>query len=67
MLYRYAAFQLASARAGLLVVALFLLTPTAWTSITGILSEPLYLFVSLAALHFHATRDHARIGRVQSS
>jgi hypothetical protein len=56
MLYRYAAFQLASVRAGLLVVALFLLTPTAWTSITGILSEPLYLFVSLAALHFHATR-----------
>src|ERR1700682_117120 len=66
MLYRYAAFQLASARAGLLVVALFLLTPTAWTSITGILSEPLYLFVSLAALHFHATRldsDPAAGGR----
>jgi hypothetical protein len=56
MLYLYAAFQLASERAGLLVVALFLLTPTAWTSITGILSEPLYLFVSLAVLHFHATR-----------
>lgn len=56
MLYRYATFQLESARAGLLVVVMFLLTPTAWTSITGILSETLFLFVSLAALHFHATR-----------
>jgi type IV secretory pathway VirB3-like protein len=56
MLYRYAAFQLASVRAALLVVVMFLLTPTAWTSITGILSEALFLFLTLAALHFHATR-----------
>jgi hypothetical protein len=56
MLYRYAAFQLQSARAGLAVVVFFLLTPTAWTSIVGILSEPLFLLVTLAALHFHAAR-----------
>jgi hypothetical protein len=56
MLYRYASAQLSSTAAGLLTVLLFLLTPTAWTSIVGILSETLFLLVTLAALHFHATR-----------
>jgi hypothetical protein len=54
--YRYAALQLGGNAAGFLLVAAFLLTPTAWISIKGILSEPMYLLFSLAALHFHATR-----------
>jgi hypothetical protein len=56
MLYRYASFQLGSTRAGLAMTVAFLLTPTAWTSVLGILTEPLYLLVTLGALHFHAAR-----------
>ncbi|HET7731381.1 MAG TPA: hypothetical protein VFK48_15235 [Usitatibacter sp.] len=41
---------------GVLLAALFLLAPTAWTSIKGILSEAMFLALSLFALHFHATR-----------
>jgi hypothetical protein len=56
LLYRYAGFQLGDARAGLAVVVFFLLTPTAWASILSILSESLFLLITLAALHLHATR-----------
>ena len=56
MLCRYASFQLGGTAAGLAMTVAFLLTPTAWTSVLGILTEPLYLLVTLGALHFHATR-----------
>lgn len=56
VLYRYAGMQLGGTRGGLVAAVLFLLTPTAWASMIGILSETLFLFVSLAALHFHGTR-----------
>jgi hypothetical protein len=55
-LYAFASRELESARAGLLVAALFVLTPTAWISILGVLSESLFLFISIAALHFNAAR-----------
>jgi hypothetical protein len=42
--------------AGAMAVAAFLLLPTAWIGIKGILSESLYLLVSFAALWFHAAR-----------
>lgn len=58
-LYAYASRRLASPIAAALLVALFLLTPTAWISIQGILSESLYLLLSLAALWLHATRLEA--------
>jgi hypothetical protein len=54
LLYRYAALRLGSSRAGALLALLFLLTPSAWISMRGILSETLYLALSLAALLFHA-------------
>ena len=44
----------AGGRAAALVVALFLATPTAWLGELGILSEPLYLLLSFAALAWHA-------------
>ena len=56
LLYRYASRVLEGNAAGLLVVALFLLTPTAWISIRGILSESAYLFCSLLALLYHEAR-----------
>ena len=46
----------AGRRAAALVVALFLVTPTAWVSELGLLSEPLYLLLSFAALAWHARR-----------
>jgi len=52
----YAARQLGSNRAGVLVALLFLLTPTAWVSIKGILSESMYLFVSMCAIAYHEAR-----------
>jgi len=60
LLQRYAAARLRSDRAGLAIALAFLATPTAWISTKGILSEPMYLFVSLAALHFHARRIEGR-------
>lgn len=53
LIYRHATLRLGGATAGVLVVALFLLAPSAWVSIRGILSEPLYLLLSLAALAAH--------------
>jgi hypothetical protein len=50
---------IAGRRAAALVVALFLATPTAWVSELGILSEPLYLLLSFAALASHACRSSA--------
>jgi len=56
LLYRFAALVLASDRAGLAVVVLFLLTPTAWVGILPLQSETLYLLISLGALLWHAGR-----------
>lgn len=63
LVYRYAALLLGGNAAGLLVAVLFLLTPTAWISISGILSESLFLFVTLCALHYHETRLARSNGR----
>jgi len=54
---------LGGALAGVFVALLFLLTPSAWVSIRGILSEPLYLALSLAALIYHDTRLEAGGGK----
>jgi hypothetical protein len=63
LLYRHALLQLGSPRPALAIVAFFLLTPTAWIGLVGILSEPQYLFFTLAALLFHEARLHpARAG-----
>lgn len=51
---RYARLRLGSEAAALLVTLVFLLAPSAWVSAKGILSEPMYLLVSLVALHVHA-------------
>ena len=56
LVYRHAALRLGSTGAGVLLALLFLMSPSAWISILGILSEPLYLFLSLAALAFHEWR-----------
>src|SRR5258706_9229270 len=49
--------------AAIAVTAVFMLTPSAWLSVKGILSEPLYLAVSMEALRLHARRGggNARI------
>ncbi|HXZ48620.1 MAG TPA: hypothetical protein VEG27_06335 [Usitatibacter sp.] len=57
---RYGALRLGGEVAGLALAAGFLLTPTAWVSIKGILSEPMYLLLSILALDFHAARLEAR-------
>lgn len=56
LVYAFAARLLGRPWAAALAVAAFLLTPTAWISVKGILSESLYLLVSFAALCFHAAR-----------
>src|SRR5476649_1474644 len=53
LVYRYAALRLESTLAGLAVAVIFLLAPSAWISIRGVLSEPMYLALSLAALLYH--------------
>lgn len=64
--YRFAALRFASAPAGALAALLFLLTPSAWINVSGILSEPLYLALSLVALVFHerSVRTDAGKGRL---
>lgn len=54
--YRFCARVLASPGAAFAVAALFVLAPTAWLGIKGILSEPLYLLLTLIALDWHAAR-----------
>ncbi|HEX7403121.1 MAG TPA: hypothetical protein VF287_03825, partial [Usitatibacter sp.] len=56
LVYRYAALRLGGPGAGCLVALLFLLTPSAWVSIRSILSEPLYLSLTLAAIIYHDRR-----------
>jgi hypothetical protein len=50
MIYAYGSLRLGGPRAGLGLAIVFLLLPSAWISILSILSEPLYLALSLAAL-----------------
>lgn len=50
---RYAALRLQGDAAGLAVALAFLLLPTAWISAKGILSEPMFVVVSFAALYAH--------------
>ena len=50
---RVGALRLGSDWAGFWLAAAFLALPTAWLSAKGVLSEPLYLFLSLAALLAH--------------
>ncbi len=56
LVYLYAERHLGGPRRGALVALLVLLTPSAWVSVRGILSEPLFLALSLAALVFHERR-----------
>jgi hypothetical protein len=72
--YAYANQQLGSAPAAFLVAALFLLTPGAWITILGIMSEPLFLAFCLAALAWHERaggdagwRDAAVLGLLVSA
>jgi hypothetical protein len=53
LVYRYAALRLESAFAGFGLAVIFLLTPSAWISIRSVLSEPMYLALSLGALLYH--------------
>jgi len=60
LIARFDGKELASARAGLTIVFLFLLMPVAWITLKGVLSESLYLLTSMAALVFHASRIEDR-------
>jgi len=59
LFYRYAVW-VQGERAGLVVAVLFLFTATAWVSLKGVLSESLFLLVSIAALLFHEMRIASR-------
>src|SRR5262249_49240597 len=55
--------ELGSERAGFLVALLFIVTPGAWVSVLGILSEPLFLAISLAALiHYERRAEKGGMG-----
>jgi hypothetical protein len=56
LVYVYANLELESPTAGVLVALLFVLTPGAWVSILGILSEPLFLALSVGVLVYCARR-----------
>jgi hypothetical protein len=60
--HAYALLRLGSRAGALAVAALFLLTPNAWVSMKGILSEPMFLFVSVATLAWYARRLEGRPG-----
>lgn len=55
LFYRFAATQVGE-RAALASTALFLLAPTAWISLKGVLSESLFLALCMASLLLQATR-----------
>jgi hypothetical protein len=54
--YRYAALQLGRNDAAVALVALFVLAPTAWIAVKGILSESLFLLATMSALLHHELR-----------
>jgi hypothetical protein len=53
-LYRYAWLETRNAAAACLAAVALALLPTAWLSILGILTEPLFLALTLGALAYHA-------------
>lgn len=61
LIYVHASRRIGRPSAGLVLVAAFLVTPTAWIGIHGILSESLFLLVTFAALWLHATRLEGRV------
>ncbi len=63
--YRHAILASASRAAGVLLVVLLLLAPGSWIAIKGILSEPLYLLVSLLALHHFTARLEGAPGSIE--
>jgi hypothetical protein len=65
--YAFCARALGSASAALALAVLFVLAPTAWLGIKGILSEPLYLLVTFLALHWHAARMEGQDVRVRDA
>ena len=65
--YRFSSRTLASSAGALAVAALFVLAPTAWLGIKGILSEPLYLLLTVVALDWHAARLDAREPRMRDA
>ena len=54
--YAYAAARLESRRGAFAVTALFAVAPVAWVHVLGILSESLFLALSLGALLWHEAR-----------
>ena len=60
--YAYALQRLESRAGALAITTLFLLTPNAWVSMKGILTEPMFLVVSVAALAWYARRLEGRPG-----
>jgi len=60
--YAFALLRLGSRLGAFAVAAIFLATPNAWVSLKGILSEPMFLMVSLAALAWYSRRLEARAG-----
>jgi len=63
LFYAYAVARLESRRGALAVTALFILAPVAWVHVLGILSESLFLALSLAALLWHELRLRGREAR----
>src|SRR5829696_8739277 len=63
LFYRHAAAEMGE-RGGLVAALLFLCTATAWVSLKGVLSEPLYLLMSMAALRYHDSRIAPHSGTV---
>lgn len=61
--WRFAARELGSEAGAVGVTALFVFTPNAWIGMKGILSEPMFLLVSMAALTYYAARLDARTGK----
>ena len=56
LIYRFSVLQLGSARAGLAATALFVLMPTAWVTLKGVMSESLYLCIAMACVLYFEVR-----------
>jgi hypothetical protein len=63
LLYAYAVGRLEGRRGAFAVLALFILAPVAWVHVLGILSETLFLMLSLGALLWHELRLRGREAR----
>ncbi len=60
LVFIFARSMFAANHQALLIVCIFCLSPSAWLNSMGILSEPLYLFLSLATLIFFDKADLSR-------